>query len=38
VAIPLSSNPWNALLFAAIGLMVTISVPLVIVRRCWRRR
>jgi hypothetical protein len=38
VAIPLSSNPWNALLFAAIGLIVTIAVPLVIVRRCWRRR
>jgi hypothetical protein len=37
-AIPLASNPWNALLFAAIGLIVTISVPLVIVRRCWRQR
>jgi hypothetical protein len=38
VAIPLSSNPWNALLFAAIGFVVTISIPLVIVRRCWRPR
>jgi hypothetical protein len=37
-AIPLSSNPGSALLFGAIGLIVTISVPLVVVRRCWRRR
>ncbi len=36
-AIPLSSNPVSALLFGAIGLIVTISVPLVTVRRCWRR-
>lgn len=35
-AIPLSTNPVSALLFGAIGLIVTISVPLVVVRRCWR--
>lgn len=37
-AIPLSSNPGSTLLFGAIGLIVTISVPLVLVRRSWRRR
>ena len=37
-AIPMSSNPRSALLFGAIGLIVTISIPLVAVRRCWRRR
>jgi hypothetical protein len=37
-AIPLSSNPESALLFGAIGLVATISVPLVVVRRCWSRR
>lgn len=37
-AIPLSSHPESALLLGAIGLIVTISVPLVVVRRCWRQR
>lgn len=37
-AIPSSGDPGSALLFAGIGLIVTISVPLVVVRRCWRRR
>ena len=37
VAIPLSSNPGSALLFGAIGILVTISVPVAVVRRCWRR-
>jgi hypothetical protein len=36
-AIPLSSNPGSALLFGAIGILVTISVPVAVVRRCWRR-
>ncbi|MGA8099081.1 MAG: hypothetical protein WB810_10520 [Candidatus Cybelea sp.] len=35
--IPLSSNVGSALLFGAIGLIATISIPLVVVRRCWRR-
>ncbi|MFY9631587.1 MAG: hypothetical protein WAJ94_08295 [Candidatus Cybelea sp.] len=37
-AIPLSGNPESALLFGAIGLLVTIYVPLAVVRRCWSRR
>lgn len=37
-AIPLSGDPVSALLFGAIGLIATISVPLVVVRRCWSRR
>ena len=36
-AIPLSSNPGSALLFGAIGILVTISVPVAVVRRYWRR-
>jgi hypothetical protein len=37
-AIPLSTHPGSALLFGAIGIIVTISVPLVVVRRCWSQR
>jgi hypothetical protein len=37
-AILLSSNPAIALLYGAIGLIVTISVPLIVVRRSWSRR
>ncbi|MFZ0033250.1 MAG: hypothetical protein WAK84_15405 [Candidatus Cybelea sp.] len=37
-AIPLSSHPGSALLFAAIGLIATISIPLVVVRRRWSQR
>jgi hypothetical protein len=37
-AIPSSSHPGSALLFGAVGLIATISIPLVVVRRRWSRR
>ncbi len=37
-SVAVAGNLGNALLFAAIGVIVTISVPLAVVHRCWRQR